>query len=60
MTQEANQVEILRPAVKALIRIEDGTRIPELVRRAYGIATSGRPTNWSTRPYFTRRRAGFH
>jgi len=43
MTQEANQVEILRPAVKALIRIEDGTRIPELVRRAYGIATSGRP-----------------
>jgi acetolactate synthase-1/2/3 large subunit len=43
MTQEANQVEILRPAVKALIRVEDGTRIPELVRRAYGIATSGRP-----------------
>jgi acetolactate synthase-1/2/3 large subunit len=43
MTQEANQVEILRPAVKALIRIEDGARIPELVRRAYGIATSGRP-----------------
>jgi len=43
MTQEANQVEILRPAVKALIRIEDGARIPELVRRAFGIATSGRP-----------------
>ena len=43
MTQEANQVEILRPAVKELIRIEDGNRIPELVRRAFGIATSGRP-----------------
>ena len=43
MTQEANQVEILRPAVKALIRVEDGNRIPELVRRAYGLATSGRP-----------------
>ena len=43
MTQEANQVEILRPAVKALIRIEEGQRIPELVRRAFGIATSGRP-----------------
>lgn len=43
MTQEARQVEILRPAVKALIRVEDGARIPELVRRAYALATSGRP-----------------
>ncbi len=43
MTQEARQVEILRPAVKELIRIEDGARIPELVRRAYTLATSGRP-----------------
>lgn len=43
MTQEAKQVEILRPAVKELIRIEDGNRIPELVRRAFAIATSGRP-----------------
>ncbi len=43
MTQEANQVEILRPAVKELIRIEDGNRIPELVRRAFALATSGRP-----------------
>ncbi len=43
MTQEARQTEILRPAVKELIRIEDGARIPELVRRAFEIATSGRP-----------------
>jgi acetolactate synthase-1/2/3 large subunit len=43
MTQEARQVEILRPAVKELIRVEDGRRIPELVRRAYALATSGRP-----------------
>ncbi len=43
MTQEARQIEILRPAVKELIRIEDGTRIPELVRRAFAVATSGRP-----------------
>ena len=43
MTQEARQVEILRPAVKELIRIEDGGRIPELVRRAFALATSGRP-----------------
>ena len=43
MTQEARQTEILAPAAKALIRIESGIRIPELVRRAYAIATSGRP-----------------
>lgn len=43
MTQECQQVDILRPAAKELIRIEKGERIPELVRRAYAIATSGRP-----------------
>lgn len=43
MTQEARQVEILRPAVKELIRVEAVERIPELVRRAYTVATSGRP-----------------
>jgi acetolactate synthase-1/2/3 large subunit len=43
MTQEARQVDILRPAVKELIRIEQIGRIPELVRRAFTIATSGRP-----------------
>lgn len=43
MTQEARQADILTPAVKSLIRVEQGLRIPELVRRAYTIATSGRP-----------------
>ena len=43
MTQEARQDEILAPAAKALIRVEDGRRMPELVRRAYEVATSGRP-----------------
>ena len=43
MTQETRQCDMLAPAVKELIRIEDITRIPELVRRAFWIATSGRP-----------------
>jgi acetolactate synthase I/II/III large subunit len=43
MTQECRQVEILRPAVKELIRVEMTARIPELVRRAFAVATSARP-----------------
>ncbi|MCC7348443.1 MAG: thiamine pyrophosphate-binding protein [Variibacter sp.] len=43
MTQECLQTEILRPAVKELIRVELTSRIPELVRRAFAVATSGRP-----------------
>ncbi len=43
MTQEARQIEILRPAVKEVIRVERLHRLPELVRRAYWVATSGRP-----------------
>lgn len=43
MTQEARQEEILRPAVKEYVRVEDISRIPELVRRAFLMATSGRP-----------------
>jgi acetolactate synthase-1/2/3 large subunit len=43
MTQEARQTEILRPAAKDLLRIEHTSRIPELIRRAFLIATSGRP-----------------
>ena len=43
MTQEARQFEILRPAVKEAIRIEVISRVPELVRRAFAVATSGRP-----------------
>ncbi|MGH7059842.1 MAG: thiamine pyrophosphate-binding protein, partial [Stellaceae bacterium] len=43
MTQECRQVEILRPAVKELIRVEETRRVPELLARAFAIATSGRP-----------------
>jgi acetolactate synthase-1/2/3 large subunit len=43
MTQETRQMEILRPAVKEVIRVEQARRVPELVRRAYAVATSGRP-----------------
>jgi acetolactate synthase-1/2/3 large subunit len=43
MTQEGRQTEILRPAVKELIRVELVERIPELVRRAFSVATAGRP-----------------
>src|SRR5260370_22618825 len=43
MTQECRQADILRPAVKELIRVEQVARIPELVRRAFALATSGRP-----------------
>jgi acetolactate synthase-1/2/3 large subunit len=43
MTQEARQAEILRPAAKELIRIEHASRIPELIGRAFQIATTGRP-----------------
>ena len=43
MTQESRQLEILRPAVKEVIRIERTERIPELVRRAFQIAAAGRP-----------------
>lgn len=43
MTQETRQSDILRPAVKDLIRIERASRVPELVRRAFAVATSGRP-----------------
>jgi acetolactate synthase-1/2/3 large subunit len=43
MTQEARQVEILRPAAKELLRVEHVKRIPEFVRRAFAVATSGRP-----------------
>jgi acetolactate synthase I/II/III large subunit len=43
MTQESRQIDILRPCCKELIRIESAQRIPELMRRAYAVATSGRP-----------------
>ena len=43
MTQETEQVQILRPACKELIRVETTHRIPEAIRRAFEVATSGRP-----------------
>ncbi|TCT03888.1 thiamine pyrophosphate-binding protein [Aquabacter spiritensis] len=43
MTQECRQVDLLRPVCKELIRVEMVSRIPELVRRAFTVATSGRP-----------------
>ncbi|MCC8193302.1 MAG: thiamine pyrophosphate-binding protein [Deltaproteobacteria bacterium] len=43
MTQEARQMELLRPCVKELIRVEVVARVPELVRRAFAVATGGRP-----------------
>src|SRR5579862_8808763 len=38
MTQECRQTEILRPAAKELIRVEQTSRIPELLRRAFAVA----------------------
>ena len=43
MTQEARQLEILRPVAKEVIRVEAIKRIPEHIRRAFAVATSGRP-----------------
>ncbi len=43
MTQETRQVEMLRPACKELLRVESIARIPEIIRRAFAVATSGRP-----------------
>lgn len=43
MTQETDQVSILRPACKELLRIEAVHRIPEVIRYAFAVATSGRP-----------------
>jgi acetolactate synthase-1/2/3 large subunit len=43
MTQECDQALILRPCAKLFLRVESPKRIPELVRRAFGVATAGRP-----------------
>jgi acetolactate synthase I/II/III large subunit len=43
MTQESRQEQLLAPAVKEYVRVEDVARIPELVRRVFAVATSGRP-----------------
>jgi acetolactate synthase-1/2/3 large subunit len=43
MTQETDQLAILRPACKEVLRIEEISRVPEIMRRAFAVATSGRP-----------------
>lgn len=43
MTQETRQQEVLSPIVKEYISVEVAQRLPELVRRAFLVATSGRP-----------------
>lgn len=43
MTQECRQTDILRPVCKELISVASVARIPELMRRAFAVATSGRP-----------------
>jgi acetolactate synthase-1/2/3 large subunit len=43
MTQETRQLEVLRPVVKEVIRVEVIRRVPEHLRRAFAVATSGRP-----------------
>jgi acetolactate synthase I/II/III large subunit len=43
MTQESRQLDILGAAVKEVIRIEHVKRVPELMRRAFAVATGGRP-----------------
>ncbi len=43
MTQETDQTSILRPACKELLRVETVARVPEIMRRAFAVATSGRP-----------------
>lgn len=43
MTQESRQLEILAPACKEVIKVEMIERLPELVRRAFQVATTGRP-----------------
>lgn len=43
MTQETDQAAILKPACKELLHVESVDRIPEIIRRAYAVATSGRP-----------------
>lgn len=43
MTQETNQTDILKPACKEFLRVEMIERIPEFIRRAFAVATTGRP-----------------
>lgn len=42
-TQESDQFGMLKPTTKMSIRVDRIERIPELVRRAFNVATAGRP-----------------
>ncbi len=41
--QELDQVSLLKPVTKWVTRVETPDRLPELVRKAFRVATSGRP-----------------
>ena len=41
--QETDIVSIVSPVTKAALRVESPEQLPELLERAFGIATSGRP-----------------
>ncbi|GAB5376972.1 MAG: acetolactate synthase catalytic subunit [Acuticoccus sp.] len=43
MTQETDQSAILAPATKAYLKVETVARVPEMMRRAFETATTGRP-----------------
>ncbi len=42
-TQESDQFGMLKPTTKMSIRVDRIERVPELVRRAFNVATAGRP-----------------
>src|SRR5665213_1589707 len=41
--QEVDFEAMFKPLAKWAVQIEDPARIPEIIRRAFGVATSGRP-----------------
>ena len=41
--QELDQVSLLRPVTKWTVRVENADRLPELVRMAFRLATTGKP-----------------
>lgn len=43
VSQECDQLAVLRPFTKASFRVDRTDRIPEFVRRAFSIAVNGRP-----------------
>ncbi len=41
--QEIDQLDVFKPITKAAVRVDVLSRVPEMVRRAFEIATSGKP-----------------